>query len=222
MHLLFLIVILIIGTVISTTYLHEQGEALSIRTNNQICVYDFCHQFLPDLSDYYDLYNGLLLVFIAPLIWYLGTYDFADFMYSLVWLLVPIFIFRCITTCASVPTATTGEYTRDWGSWFKRYMFGSNHDCLISGHCVFALSVVLLMFQYKIVTNQPLWLGLVGAFGLFSAMSKNHYSIDVIMAVPTVFAFYDFTYCKSAVKDLIVGGCSKPYFDTKRAGKMKK
>lgn len=217
MNLYILIVVLIIGTVISTAYLHEQGEALSQRTNNQICVYDFCHQFLPDLSDYYDIYNGLLLVFIAPLIWYLGTYDLSDFICSLVWLLVPIFIFRCITTCASVPTATTGEYTRDFGSVFKRYIFGSNHDCLVSGHLCFALSVVLLMFQYNIVSNRVLWLGLVAAFGLFSATSKNHYTIDVIMAVPTVFAFFDFTFCKSAVKDLTVGGCSAPYFD-----KMKK
>lgn len=34
------------------------------------------------------------------------------------------------------------------------------------------------------------------------------------MAVPTVFAFYDFTFCKSASKDLTVGG-AKPYFSTK-------
>ncbi len=213
MNLFFLIIVLIVLTVVSTAYLHEQGELLASKTSNEICVFDFVHNYLPDLSAYYDFYNIFLLIFISPLIWYIGTYDFIDFMYSLLWLLVPLFIFRCFTTCVSVPCATTGEYIRDWGSWLKRYMFGSNHDCMPSGHTIVSLSLVLLMLQYGIVTNKVLWLGLVGAFGAFSAMSKNHWTIDVVMAVPTVFAFYDFIFCHSAVKDITVGGCSKPYFD---------
>jgi len=32
------------------------------------------------------------------------------------------------------------------------------------------------------------------------------------MAYPTVVAFYGFTFCKSAVKDITVGGCSEAYF----------
>jgi len=221
MNLFVLFVILILGTVISTAYLHEQGEKLASKTSNEICVFDFVHNYLPDLSQYYHLYNAFLLVFIAPLVVYHGTFDVLAFMYSLLWLLVPLFIFRCITTCASVPCATTGEYTRDWGSLIKRYIFGGNHDCMPSGHLMFSLSLVLLMLQYEIITNKVLWLGLVGAYGAFSTMSKNHWTIDIIMAVPTVIAFYDFTFCRSAVKDITVGVCSKPYFASQRGAAKK-
>lgn len=212
MNLFILIAILVCFTFISTAYLHEQGPQLSIRTNNEICVYDFIHQYLLDLSEYYHMYNVLLFVFVTPLIWNIGSYNPAKFFYDLLWLLVPIFIFRCVTICLSIPTRTT-NVDRDWGHWLKQYIFGNDFDLNSSGHISVAFGLVLLMLQYRIIENKALWFGLVGAYGLFSSASKNHYSIDVAMAFPVVIAFYDFSFCKSAVKDITVGGCAKGYFD---------
>jgi hypothetical protein len=207
MKLLYLIVILVICTFFQTAYLHEKGEDLAIRTNNQKCHYDIVHENLPDLSKYYYLYDYMILIFLAPLVFYYGSYDLFGFVISLAWLVVPIFIFRCFTTVSTVPTRTTNDIVRDFGSWIKRHICGSENDLLLSGHICFALSVILVMLEFGITSNRTLWLTLLGAYGLFSSTSRSHFTVDILLAVPVTLAFYDFTKCKSASKDLLFGGC---------------
>lgn len=209
MNLFILICILVVLTVLSTAYLHEEGNALAVRTNNEICVYDFVHQYLPNLSHSYRLYDWFLLVFLSPLLIFYGTYDFCDFVYSLMWLLVPLFIFRCFTTVASIPTRTCNDIDRDFGGFFRRHIFGSSSDLNFSGHLAFAFSLVLLMLSFGIIENKVLWLSLLGGYGLFSSMSRSHYSIDILVAFAVVPTFFDWTVCKSASKDLLWGGCEK-------------
>lgn len=214
MNLFILFIILCVGTVLSTAYLHEQGSALATRTRGEICVYDAVHQYLPDLSHSYRMYDWMLLVFIFPLIYNIGTYHMGDFIYALLWLLIPIFIFRCITTVASIPTTTCGDkIDRDFGNWLKQYILGHSSDLNFSGHLAVAFALVLLMLTFGIIKSKIIWFSLLGSYGLFSSMSRSHYSIDILVAGAVVPLFFDWTFCKSASKDILWGGCSKPYFN---------
>lgn len=207
MKLLLLIIILIIGTVLSTAYLHEQGEALAVRTKGIKAVHDIVHEYCPDLSHRYRAYDWLLLIFVAPLVINLGKYDLPAFIYSFAWVIVPIMIFRCITVCSSIPTRTTNEIERDFGSWLKQHFTGASSDLCFSGHCSVALALILVMLRFKIIEKKVAWLSLFAAYGFFSTASRNHFTIDVLMCVPATLLFFDWTQCKSASKDLLWGGC---------------
>jgi len=204
--LFILILLLVVATIVSTAYLTEKGEALAVRTNYQKCHYDIVHENLPDLSDYHWLYDLLLGAFVAPYIFYYGTYDAGAVGSVWVWLVVCVFIFRCLTISVTIPTQTT-HVKRDFGNWLKRHLTGTAHDLCFSGHVSFAFSLVLVGLHFGIISNRVLWFGLLACLGLFSAMSRSHFSIDIVMAVPIVMTFFDWTMCQSASKDTIFGGC---------------
>lgn len=212
MTLLILTVLLVVGTVLSNCYLSEISPKLALaaesaRTHNVKCVYDIMHEYAPNLSHLYRIYDALLLPFLIPLIYYAGDYDFYAFVKDFLWLIVPVLAFRCLTICASVPTATIYEAKRDFGTRTKQLLTGSDQDLNFSGHVALATALVLIMFKRKIVGNRLLWMGALLGYGLFSTMSRSHFTGDVIWAFVTVFCFYDFTFCQSGVKSMFIGGC---------------
>ena len=205
--LLVLILLLIVATIVSTAYLTEKGEALAIKTNYQKCHYDFIHETLPDLSEYHWLYDLFLGVFVAPYIYNYGSYDVGLVGELFGWLIICLFIFRTLTISVTIPTQTT-HVKRNFGNWLKRHITGTAHDLCFSGHVSFAFSLVLVGLYFGIINNRVLWLGLVGCLGLFSSMSRSHFSLDIVMAIPVVMTFFDWTTCQSASKDTIFGGCN--------------
>lgn len=204
--LLVLILLLIVATIVSTAYLSEKGEALAIKTNYQKCHYDFIHEALPDLSDYHWLYDFFLAIFATPYIYYYGSYDGKAVVSVFFWLIVCLLLFRSLTISVTIPTQTT-HMKRDFGNWLKRHLTGSAHDLCFSGHVSVAFSLVLVGLYFGIISNRVLWLGLVAALGLFSSMSRAHFTIDIVIAIPMVMTFFDWTVCNSASKDTIFGGC---------------
>lgn len=205
MKLIVLIILLVIFTVITTAYLTEKGAKLTKRLNRTKAVHDIVHEYLPDMTQYYQLYDYLILLFIAPLIVQYGNYHLGPFLYSFLWLIVPIFMFRCITIIASVPTQTTYAIERDFGNSFKQHITGSCYDLTFSGHVALATVLVLLMLRFRVISNRPLWLGALLGYGLFSSMSRSHYTIDVIVAYIVPLLFLDWSTNRSLSREIICG-----------------
>lgn len=205
MVLLILIVLLVIFTVITTAYLTENGTKLSKRLNNQKAVHDICHEYLPDLSRYYALYDYFLLIFFVPLVFNHGQYEMGPLLLAFVWLVVPIFMFRCLTIVASIPTQTTYAIERNFGGQLKQHITGSNYDLTFSGHVALATALVLLMLRFRVISNRPFWIGALLGYGLFSSMSRSHYTIDVIVAFIVPLLFLDWTSKRSISREILIG-----------------
>lgn len=87
--------------------------------------------------------------------------------------------------------------------WIKRHIFGCQDDKIFSGHVSFAICMVLCMLQHKIIHRVWFWCMLLVFYGIFSTMSRSHYTIDVVAAFVVVPLFYDWINNQSGSKKLL-------------------
>jgi hypothetical protein len=201
--------LLVVGTLVSTAYLYEVSPKLdkaarAARKYNVKACYDVVHEYLPDLQRFYKFYDAFLLVFLIPLVRKFGTYDFAKVGKDLLKVILPMLAFRCITICASVTTATT-SMKRDFGHPIKQLITGSSQDHMWSGHTSCAAALVLVLIKNNVIDRKSekwIWLPILGTYGLFSAMSRSHYTNDVIIGLGAAMFFYDSAFCGSQSKEL--------------------
>lgn len=206
MFLFILLILLMVTTVLSLSYLKIQSTELAYRTNNIKAVHDCVHEYLPDLSRYYIYYDIGLLNFVTPLLFQFGSYNIWDFVKSFGSLWLPVMIFRCFTVCASIPTKTVNHMERNFGTWVKQSILGGDSDLMFSGHIATAFCFVLTMAACGIISSTGIWLFLLLMYSFFSSMTRSHYTIDVVIAWIVVPLFYDFQISNgSATKKLLLG-----------------
>lgn len=206
--LLFLLIVLLTTSALSLSYLRKQSDRLAIRTGNVKAVHDCVHEYLPDLSHWYEHYNAGLLLFVSPLLLNLGKYTlhrFKEWAKLFANVCIPLLIFRSLTICISITTRTVQDAKRNFGSFMRQMIFGSDSDLMFSGHIATALCLILSLRACGIIQSAGVWLFFLLLYSFFSSMTRSHYSIDVVVAWIVTPLFFDWTVNGSASKSLLLG-----------------
>lgn len=151
-------------------------------------LYDIIHKYLPDMSDYY--YVNTILVGIITLRFifvtkvYSNNHDINNNWHyqiqNYIFIISSVLLIRAICLMlTSQPTCTPQCYD-DGGS----FPFNTCFDYLYSGHTV-SITVAAVCIIYNNTRNieKLLWIIYVPLSALWIAMSRQHYTVDVFLAV---------------------------------------
>lgn len=201
MHILWWIVIFIVVSLATDKYLLTHGPQLAKRNKGNKPIVDLVHHYCPSLEGLYGFYNVLLVVFVAPLVFYIGRYPKRKFFPSLFRFMLILFTFRKITTIMTIHSPPN-EMERNHGGFWSTTIWGSWDLSIAAGHVCFAIAMVFLMLEFNIISNRVWWGILLIAYGLFSTASRAHQTVDVVGAFLLVPLVYDFARDNSASKRL--------------------
>ena len=196
-------IILLLFSMVTSSYSITHGTILKDKFQGFRTVHDVVHEHLPNLESIYSLYDWLLLIFIFPLLLNWSKYDKRAFFTSAMRLMIPILFIYCLVTSLTI-TGPTTDHSRDFGGPLRQAVFGHGSLLLISGHCCFVFALILLMKQYKIISNMTIWGSLAALFALFASMSRSHYTIDPIFSAFVVTCVYDVLENESATLRLVM------------------
>jgi hypothetical protein len=146
-------------------------------------IYDLGFEYLPNLSKYAYISDGIVLLSLLSL---LIPGMFMKFTY----LYIPIMLIRCITIQATVIPKIKHCNIPD--NFYSR-CFGGCHDKIFSGHFAFVFVItLLLMDQSYISLFTTIMINLL--HGIFIISVRNHYSIDVIVSFFVTLCVYQLLY----------------------------
>lgn len=181
MKKLFLILILIIifGSNYATLKLGEQHYAKN--KNNEL--FDIFHKILPDLHNYEDIVNYILVIALASL-YFIGTNALITEYISK---LIIILLIRAFTIVSTIlPKHNKCEEKLS----FRSFFIGGCYDKIFSGHTAAILLLTLLYFREHII-NMPSLIG-INLLNIFFILStRGHYTVDVLLAIFVTSTIYN-------------------------------
>lgn len=138
-------------------------------------LYDVVHTYLPDLSPYY--YMNTVYVVLAFIRFFWIDQSVQQFLY-LVFLAMDIRAVGLMVT--SQPTCIPQCFS-DGGSWPLNTCF----DFLFSGHtvCITVTALAIIRDTKPSIYEKICWAFYIPLCGLWIAMSKQHYGIDVLIGM---------------------------------------
>ena len=180
MKILYLILILIIifGSNYITLKLGEQHY------NNKSCeLFDIFHKILPDLHNYENVINYILLIGLTSL-YFLGTNALITEYISKIIIILLVRAFTIISTI--LPKHNKCESDLSISSFF----IGGCYDKIFSGHTAAILLLTLLYFREHII-NMPSLIGINLLNILLIISTRSHYTVDVLLAVFVTSTIYN-------------------------------
>tara|TARA_B100000424_G_C22923106_1_gene491132 strand:- start:25 stop:645 length:621 start_codon:yes stop_codon:yes gene_type:complete len=142
-------------------------------------LYDIIINNIPDYSKYHYLVNLIMLILIIPFIIDPKLkYFISIFKYFSI-----IIFLRVITTSVTILPACELNCCKMRND-LMHYIFGHCNDKIFSGHTSLSLILVYLIYKYKLVSNNLLYLfiGIQIFIALLLIITKGHYTIDVLLA----------------------------------------
>lgn len=109
--------------------------------------------------------------------------DFVNFMCGIITV-------RCIFFLVTIlPTSAAGGYSK---SRLERIVVGGCHDLVFSGHVAHYYSAMLFLQHHGFVAPGlfPFWGAVL--VGIVSIILRDHYTVDVLVAFPVVWAWRDY------------------------------
>lgn len=197
--LLILVTSLVFITSLCTQYGHTAGTALQQRTGGQVCIHDYVHEKMPSLEAHAYLYD---LPVVLPILLVLLKPDLSRIEWFSRLLLLSaamVYLYRCLTTTATIFTATKKELppaqqTEPITLKWQHYIFGHSFDHMFSGHVALLVLIILCLFGSGIVQanlfTTTVAAGYILAYGLFSTLSRSHYTVDVLCSIPIAVLSY--------------------------------
>lgn len=133
-------------------------------------IYDVGHKYFPNLSKVKNIELITNIILFFPLILE------PDIIKKLISHMIPIFLFRTITTNATVlPKSTNCD---DDNFSFINFLNGHCYDKLFSGHFAVGIIISLLLNEKRYNKQLLVLYNLINAFIIIS--SRQHYTADVL------------------------------------------
>jgi len=153
-------------------------------------LFDLIHHYVPNLNNYNNYLNIVLLVFIVPFMFQKNRHN----LYCFINLFSFVVILRSVAVLLTdLPSSDNDCDISDQS--LSSYVFGHCHDKIFSGHIAFTLLATLIIIDNNMVGKyRNLYIILQILYSLFIVISRNHYSIDVLLSYYIVMPLY---YCIS-------------------------
>lgn len=159
-------------------------------------IYDFCHNWLPDLRDnkpinrIYDAYTAIPIIILVYLIF--ASSDWVILEKYLILLFI-VNVFRIFFYSVTVLPDANGKCNEIRSTGYKfidHTFFGACRDLIFSGHVANSYLAWKFLFSYYGFSKST---GLLHQMGLVTTMLclRRHYSIDIITAYTVTYLIFD-------------------------------
>ena len=161
---------------IFNTYCFTNFMKLNEYNNNQL--YDIIASNTPNLQEYCDIINVVILIFIIP---FLLNYK-TDYLISIFKYISIIILLRGILNIVTI-LPSCHKQDCDNQSYF-RYLIGHCNDKIFSGHISVSLILIYLIYKNKLVNKTVLNIYnlLLLFISIFIILCRWHYTVDVLLA----------------------------------------
>ncbi len=190
-HIFFLSIILLYISVIiilsqCKKFIYDQS-LLYYQEYQQRPLYDLFHSMIP-YSEYSKYISEIILLFFILILFYLlyKKRDISIFNHFIILLAIIQFVRGILFSITLLPDSSQNcTYS---------IFLGSCNDLLFSGHIAVVFIILLFTYQYKLFSTQiqKIFVFLFIFMILFILSARNHYSIDVIVALLTTYIIYYF------------------------------
>lgn len=174
--------IIIISTIITIIFLflsyttHKNGKDFYIK---KIKIYDFCHKYLPDLSNNKITLHVTDIVSLIPYI-IVFIYGNTHIYFKLISYLIPIFLFRSITINSTILPKNIKCDDKKYDIY--NVIFGHCYDKIFSGHI--SSNVLISYILYDNIIKNKIILVVYNLFlSILLLVTRGHYTIDVILGI---------------------------------------
>jgi len=139
-----------------------------------LSIYDIFHNFLPGLSKFVWVSDIFTMCTIIPLIIVWKTRAILDFL--------GFFLVIILLRTLSISLTVLPKYT-ECSIEYSNPITGGCYDKIFSNHTAFTLLATFIMYQYRIIRNIPLLVGLNVINVVLILLARAHYSIDIFVAI---------------------------------------
>ncbi len=190
-HIFFVAIILLYISVIiilsqCKKFIYDQS-LLYYQEYQQRPLYDLFHSMIP-YSEYSKYISEMILLFFILILLYLfyKKRNISIFNHFIILLAIIQFVRGILFSLTLLPDSSQ--------NCTYGILLGSCNDLLFSGHIAVVFIILLFTYQYKLFSNQiqKIFLFLFVFMILFILSARNHYSIDVIVALLTTYIIYYF------------------------------
>ena len=140
-------------------------------------IYDIGHRYLPNLSKINFISDLFVFVYLIPLFLFPNKNMIEEFIIYF----LCVFVIRDIIMVSTV--LPKDKSCQLHNQKLKYFYHGSCYDKVVSGHFSVVMLLSFLYYKYNIVSNVQLLviLNIINAFLIVSV--RNHYTVDIILAV---------------------------------------
>jgi hypothetical protein len=162
---------------------YNRDENNNIKSKNSTKkIFDISHKYLPDYSRNDNIHHLMNMFLYMPLLFN------PDIIFEFLSYILPIFIFRYITTNATIYPKSKNCDDSQFKLWY--FINGHCYDKMFSGHMASSIIISFLLHKYGKITNTTLLFlyNFINAYLIL--ISRSHYTVDVIMGIYVAITSY--------------------------------
>jgi hypothetical protein len=162
--------------------LETESEMFYNSKTNKNKVYDICHEHFPHIPEFEYASDIVSLLTFAYLV-----YSNYKLVYDAIGYVLIIYFIRFITVNLTVLPKNSICKLNDSAMMFR----GGCYDKIFSGHFAVTYLLTLLLHENNYINTYLLWaINIIN--GLFIIVSRNHYTIDIVVSLFVVWlVFYN-------------------------------
>ena len=161
---------------IFSTYYFTKIKFLKDYNNKDL--YDIIASNTPNLHNYCEIVNVVLLIFFIPFLLNFKT----KYLVSFFKYLSIVILLRSILNFATILPSCNNEKCHN-ESYFK-YLIGHCNDKIFSGHISVGIILIYLLYKYKLLNKLTFTIFLIMLLfiSVFIILCRWHYTVDVLLA----------------------------------------
>ena len=172
---------------LSNIYTHELGKWFYEHKKSDGKVFDILHEITPDLHDYKD-YNDIILILTTVSLLFVP--NSLSIIKEFTGKFLLIMFVRALTIVSTIlPKHQKCESNLRWYHYIK----GQCYDKVFSGHTAFVLLATLIYLREGIISF-PVFCAINFANWTSILLTRSHYTIDIVLAIVITLLVYDGDY----------------------------
>lgn len=187
---IFITVIAVVVSVFRNQAVKHIHKCVTCEDLNEKPLFDIIHRLFPSMTDYYWLGDVLitLLVFFAAYVIYRKKLDVS----VIILMVLMLFLIKCITTMVTILPDPSGYCVeKHGGKKTLKAIYGTCNDLMFSGHTGLAFLILFILQKNVSKTAFALLAMYVSILCFITVVTKNHYTIDVIVSFFVAFFVFN-------------------------------